>query len=181
MTRIYIVRHCKAAGQEPDAPLTEIGLQQAEELADFFAGKEVDVILSSPFERAYRSITPLADRLAADIVTDVRLTERVLSRTNHADWREMLRLAYEDMDLLYEGGESSNAAMSRAVSVVTEALGSGKKNIVIVSHGNLISLLLKHFDSRIGFDEWEVMSNPDVFLLTFPSWDKPSIRRIWEK
>lgn len=70
--------------------------------------------------------------------------------------------------------------MSRAASVVTEALNSGKKNIVIVSHGNLISLLLKHFDNRIGFKEWEGMTNPDVIQLTFLEEDKPSIQRIWK-
>ncbi|WP_435169352.1 histidine phosphatase family protein [Paenibacillus glycanilyticus] len=180
MKHVYIVRHCKAAGQEPDAPLSETGIRQAEELADFFSGREVDIILSSPFERAFRTIAPLAGRLGVDIATDDRLTERVLSGANHADWREMLRLTYEDPDLLYEGGESSNEAASRAVNVVTEALNSGKNNIVIVSHGNLISLLLKHFDNRIGFEEWEVMSNPDVFQLTFPA-GKPSIQRIWEE
>ncbi|ACS99590.1 histidine phosphatase family protein [Paenibacillus sp. JDR-2] len=180
MKQVYIVRHCKAAGQEPDAPLTEMGVRQAEELADFFSGRAVDFILTSPYERAFRTIAPLAGRLGVDIATDDRLTERVLSGANHADWREMLRLTYEDPDLLYEGGESSNEAMSRAVSVVTEALISGKNNIVIVSHGNLISLLLRHFDNRIGFREWEVMSNPDVFRLTFTE-DKPSIQRIWEE
>lgn len=181
MKQVYIVRHCKAAGQEPDAPLTEEGIQQAEELAEWFADKEIDSILSSPFERAYRTILPLAAKLGLDMALDDRLTERVLSGTNQEDWREKLRATYENLDIRYEGGESSAAAMNRAVSVVTEALNSGKKNIVIVSHGNLISLLLKFFDNRIGFSEWEAMSNPDVFQLTFPAEDKPAIDRIWNK
>ncbi|MCM3630824.1 histidine phosphatase family protein [Paenibacillus glycanilyticus] len=179
MKHLYIVRHCKAAGQEPDAPLTETGIQQAEELAEWFSNKEVDFILSSPFDRAYRTIFPLASRLGIEITLDNRLSERILSSENHADWREKLSKTYEDLDLCYEGGESSNAAMSRAVSVVVEALNSGKKNIVIVSHGNLISLLLKHFDRSIGFKEWEAMSNPDVFQLTFSAENKSSkISRI---
>ncbi|SFE73135.1 2,3-bisphosphoglycerate-dependent phosphoglycerate mutase [Paenibacillus catalpae] len=180
MKQVYIVRHCKAAGQEPDAPLTETGAKQAVELAEFFSGKEVDFILSSPFERAYRTITPLADRIGLDVALDNRLAERVLSSNIYEDWRERLRKTYEELDLCYEGGESSNLAMSRAASVVTEALNSGKKNIVIVSHGNLISLLLKHFDNRIGFKEWEGMTNPDVIQLTFLEEDKPSIQRIWK-
>lgn len=179
MKKVYIVRHCKASGQESDAPLTEVGVQQAEELSEWFSDKGIDLILSSPFERAYRTISPLAGKLGLDIVQEDRLIERVLSGTNQEDWREKLRRTYEDLDLCYEGGESSNAAISRAVSVVREALDSGGNNIVIVSHGNLISLLLKYFDNRIGFNEWEVMSNPDVFLLVF-SEDKPSVKRIWK-
>lgn len=31
----YLVRHCQATGQEPDAPLTETGQQQAIALADW--------------------------------------------------------------------------------------------------------------------------------------------------
>jgi Fructose-2,6-bisphosphatase len=180
MKQVYIVRHCKAVGQEPEAPLTEAGAQQAKGLAEFFSNKEVDRIISSPFERAFRTITPLAEKLGLEITLDNRLSERILSSESYADWRDRLRKTFDDLELCHEGGESSHAAMSRAVSVVTEALSSGKKNIVIVSHGNLISLLLKHFDSRIGFEEWEAMSNPDVFQLTFSAEGKPDIHRIWE-
>lgn len=175
---IYVVRHCKAEGQEPGAKLTDQGVRQAEELAEFLVAKNIDAIISSPFERACRTISPLADRLGIEIVSDDRLVERVLSSGNHPEWRDMLRRTYDDLELCFEGGESSSTAMRRAISVVMEALNSGSQNIVIVSHGNLISLLLKHFDNSIGFKEWAALSNPDVFQLTF-SEDKPSIHRIW--
>lgn len=90
----------------------------------------------------------------------------------------MLRKTYDDLDLCYEGGESSAAAMKRASSVIGEALESGYNNVVTMSHGNLISLLLRHFDDRFGFKEWESLSNPDVYHLTFDK-DAPGIRRIW--
>lgn len=178
MKNIYIVRHCKAEGQAPDARLTEIGEKQAKELTGFFSEKNIDSIISSPFERAYRTIKPLADKIEVKIVTDDRLTERVLSEKNDPDWRDMLLKTFDDLDVCYEGGESSKTAMSRAINVVTDVLNSSYKNTVIVSHGNLISLMLKHFDDWIGFQEWESMSNPDVYHLSFPT-DTPSISRIW--
>lgn len=180
MKHIYIVRHCQATGQEPDAPLTEQGQQQAVQLASFFAETAVDFILSSPFERAYRTVSPLAEKLGLKIVTDERLTERVLTGQNHPNWREMLQQTYDDLDLCYEGGESSRGAMERASSVVREVLESEHTHTVIVSHGNLISLLLKHFDSRIGFSEWESLSNPDVYHLSFAG-EQPAIARIWRE
>lgn len=176
--KVFVVRHCKAEGQEPGAKLTDQGARQAEELADFLADKEIDAIISSPYERAFRTISPLADRLGTEIVLDDRLVERVLSSGSHPEWRDMLRRTYDDLELIFEGGESSSSATRRAISAVMEALNSGSQNMVLVSHGNLISLLLKHFDNRIGFKDWEAMSNPDVFQLTF-SEDKPSIHRIW--
>lgn len=141
--------------------------------------KDIDCIISSPYERAYRTIKPLFNKIAVEIALDERLTERVLSDKNHPDWREMLRKTYDDLDLCFEGGESSNMAMKRVISVVMEVLKSGNRSIVLVLHGNLISLLLKHFDDRFGFNEWESLSNPDVFHLTFSAEEKPNIHRIW--
>lgn len=174
---IYVVRHCKAEGQEPEARLTDLGVIQAEELTDVLLKKDIHFIISSPFQRARHTITPLAEKLGIEVVLDDRLAERVLSNENQPDWLTMLRKTYDDLDLCYEGGESSNTAMSRAISVVKELLNSEYQNIVLVSHGNLISLLLKHFDGQIGFKEWEALSNPDLFHLAF-SEDKPHIYRI---
>ncbi|SFE70255.1 2,3-bisphosphoglycerate-dependent phosphoglycerate mutase [Paenibacillus algorifonticola] len=179
MNAIYLVRHCQAEGQEPDASLTAAGIEQAQQLASFLANKQIEGIISSPYERAYRTISPLADAIGLPIKMDERLTERILSGQNHPDWREMLRRTYEDMDLCYEGGESSRTATSRAVQVVNEALNSGWKNAVIVSHGNLISLLLKHLDRAVGFQEWEALSNPDVYELSFTD-EASSFKRIWK-
>ncbi|GBG05576.1 putative histidine phosphatase family protein [Paenibacillus agaridevorans] len=50
----------QADGQEPDAKLTELGIQQAVNLTEFLLDKDIDFIISSPFERAYRTIAPLA-------------------------------------------------------------------------------------------------------------------------
>lgn len=178
MKNIFVVRHCKAEGQAPDAPLTTIGVEQANKLAEFLADQAIDLIISSPFERAYATIKPLSDIIGVQIELDERLTERVLTDRNHPDWRDMLRKTYDDLDLCYEGGESSQTAMRRAICVVTEVLNREHTNIVLVSHGNLISLLLKHFDNRIGFEEWASLSNPDVFQLSFAD-DKLHIHRIW--
>lgn len=61
------------------------------------------------------------------------------------------------MELKLEGGESSSDAMKRIVEVV--------ENTFIVTHGNLISLLLKRFNKDFVFNDWKNLSNPDVFLL----------------
>ncbi|WP_279386466.1 histidine phosphatase family protein [Paenibacillus xerothermodurans] len=95
MRNVYVVRHCKADGQEPDARLTELGIQQAEVLAKFFLGKHIEFIISSPFERAYRTISPLADQIGVEVVLDDRLAERLLSSKNYPDWQDMLRKTFD--------------------------------------------------------------------------------------
>nr|WP_328797411.1 histidine phosphatase family protein [Lysinibacillus sphaericus] len=56
MSNIYVIRHCLAQGQSPDAPLTQTGIRQAESLADFFKDTTIHRIFSSPF---YAQSNPL--------------------------------------------------------------------------------------------------------------------------
>ncbi len=142
----YIVRHCKAAGQAPDAPLTPEGVAQATQLAEQLAALPIERIISSPFLRATQSIAPLAQRLSLPIATDVRLAERILSTADLSDWLAMLQSTFDDLDRCFEGGESSRAAMQRAAAVVRDVELHSAEVTLLVTHGNLMALLLKHFD-----------------------------------
>ncbi|MBS4175099.1 histidine phosphatase family protein [Bacillus sp. FJAT-49736] len=175
---IYLVRHCKAEGQSSDVPLTALGFQQAKMLAEFFQDKQIDLIISSPFTRAIQSIEPLANSSDLQIKEDERLSERVLSSEDCENWMEMLEDSFHDLDICYEGGESSRIAMNRATQVIEDVLIDSASNILIVTHGNLMSLMLKHYDQSFGFEEWKALSNPDVYCLKFDG-AAPQISRIW--
>ncbi|HEX8616907.1 MAG TPA: histidine phosphatase family protein [Thermoanaerobaculia bacterium] len=177
MRTLYVVRHCKAEGQEADAPLTAEGVAQSASLADFLANEKIERILSSPYVRATQSIAPLAQRLGLAIELDSRLVERVLSSAPSADWQERLRASFDDADLSFEGGESSREAMQRIVAVTSELQRHAARRTVLVTHGNLMALLLKYFDDSIGFSEWRALSNPDVYRVDFI--EPVSIRRLW--
>jgi 2,3-bisphosphoglycerate-dependent phosphoglycerate mutase len=180
-TTIYLIRHCQATGQEPDAVLTAEGERQAEKLADFLSDVPIARIVSSPFVRAVQSIKPLAHRLRLQIETDPFLQERILSDSPLPHWRENLRQTFEQLDLRFPGGESSREAMQRASAAVQDILLHQQPTevIAIVSHGNLSTLLLKHFDEAIGFSTWEAMTTPDVFCIQ-PDEAGVSITRIWQ-
>ena len=166
-TQLYLIRHCQANGQEPDATLSASGEQQAQQLAEHLSAAGITRIVSSPFVRAVRSIEPLAQRLHVQIETEPRLQERVLSTEPLPDWRAALRQTFEQLDLSFPGGESSRQAMQRASAAVQDILQTSQASdtVAIVSHGNLTTLLLKHFDDRIDFHTWQQMTTPDVFRL----------------
>ncbi|WP_285397171.1 histidine phosphatase family protein [Lysinibacillus sp. fls2-241-R2A-57] len=176
---IYIIRHCEAQGQSSAASLTEEGFHQAEDLADFFADKKIDRIIASPFSRAIQTIEPLSNRGNIEIEIDERLSERILSTTDLPDWYEKLQATFTNMELKFEGGESSNEAMKRIVHVVEETLKSDVEHTIIVSHGNIITLLLKHYNSDVDFQVWTHLSNPDVFQLSVKDYEV-SLEHIWE-
>jgi 2,3-bisphosphoglycerate-dependent phosphoglycerate mutase len=160
---LYFVRHCQATGQEPDAPLTEIGQQQAVTLADWLWEAQINRIISSPYVRAYQSIVPLSQRLRLTVEVDDRLVERVLCSTPLNDWREKLAETFMDLDLSFAGGESSRIAMSRGMAVIDEVTQRAESSVAIVTHGNLMTLILKMFDEQIGYTEWANLRNPDVY------------------
>lgn len=164
---LYLVRHCQAIGQQPNAPLTKIGQQQAIALADWLYEAEIELIISSPFVRAYQSILPLSKRLGLTIEVDAGLAERVLSSVPLDNWRELLAQTFIDLDLSFEGGESSRIAMIRGIAVVERVIQQTVKPAVIVTHGNLMTLILKYFDQQIGYIEWENLQNPDIYCLKF--------------
>jgi 2,3-bisphosphoglycerate-dependent phosphoglycerate mutase len=162
---LYLVRHCQATGQEPDAPLTEIGQQQAISLAGWLSDVSIGRIISSPFVRAYQSIVPLSEHLGLTIEVDNRLVERVLSPVPLDDWRQRLAETFIDLDLSFGEGESSRTAMMRGISVVDRAMQQTTDPVVIVTHGNLMTLILKYFNERVGYTEWENLQNPDVYCI----------------
>jgi 2,3-bisphosphoglycerate-dependent phosphoglycerate mutase len=176
---VYLVRHCQAAGQEPDAPLTPAGEAQAAALADFLAPLPIDRILSSPFRRARDSIAPFAARRALPVETDDRLVERFLSAMPLAGWREHLRKSFDDLDYCLPGGESSRTALTRAIAVLADLHRHPATGTVLVTHGNLLALLLRHGDERLGFAAWEALTNPDVYVAALTEPIKPA-RRIWK-
>lgn len=175
---LYLVRHCRATGQAPDAPLTPEGLAQARLLADLLIPHGIERILSSPFVRARDSIAPLATRLGIPVETDDRLIERVLTTEPLPDWPAHLARTFDDDDYRLTGGESSCTATARAVAVVDEAARHLARTTVIVTHGNLLALLLRHCDGRDGFAAWQALTNPDAYRVTLGEPSQPIVR-LW--
>ncbi len=176
----YLIRHCEAAGQAADAPLTETGRAQAVQLAERLAGLGIRRIIASPFRRAVDSAAPLARRLGLPLETDERLIERVLAGENLPDWREKLEQTFRDPDLCYPGGESSRQAAARGMAVLEEALAAaGGRPFALVSHGCLITLVLRELDPAIGFSDWARMTTPDVYRVTGSGSDW-HVSRAWD-
>lgn len=180
MKEIYLVRHCESTGQEPTANLTKNGEKQAQELVAFFVGKNIQTIFSSTYNRAIQSVEPLAEALNLTIQQDNRLTERVFSTVKMDDWMTWFRKGFENPDLVFEGGESGRDAQARIFNIMEEIFKSDDERVVVVSHGNLISLFLKIINPSFSFQDWTELTNPDIFLITSDfDTDQLSYERAW--
>lgn len=176
---LILVRHCRAAGQEPEAALTDEGLAQAGELSRFLSDYGIDFLAASRFRRARQSIEPYAAKAALPIHIDRRLNERTLAAEPLEDWQAVVRDSFDDQDLRAPGGESAREVLHRAWAGLDEVLGGGHALPLVVTHGNLMALVLHSVDSAFGYEGWKSLTNPDVYLLREEEPGAWSFERLW--
>jgi 2,3-bisphosphoglycerate-dependent phosphoglycerate mutase len=175
---IYWARHCQETGQEPDAPLTQEGHQQARRLAKFVREYGIERIVSSPYLRAIQSIQPFAKLSGCKIETDARLRERVLSPSPVPDWKDALRKSFDDQNYSLRGGETARTAGDRAEAVFNECIWR-RRTTIVVSHGYLTILLLIRLGRAISFEASLRLTNPDLFRIQV-SESAYEITRLWD-
>ncbi len=181
MDKLILVRHSETDGQHEDSPLTKLGVRQSQILSAFLerSGYKIDRIISSPFLRAVETIKPFAQNSGLTIETDNRLEERILSHEPLDDWEEVLHDTFKDPELKLTGGESSAEAKQRVLSLIDELEANEDGNILLVTHGNLLALLLQRFKHEVGFFDWKRLSRPDVFLVQKQGGEY-TVERVWE-
>ncbi len=179
LQRFLLIRHCQAVNQAPQAALTEVGRKQAEELASFLQQRAVDHIVSSSYARAQQSILPFAQRSGLRVNLDQRLIERRLADRHVKQWQQAIRKSFEDLNFRLPGGESGREVQARAWAALNATMEADYVLPVFVTHGNLISLLLNSLDSDFGYQQWESLSNPDVFQLEEHGQGQWQFERIW--
>lgn len=114
------------------------------------------------------AIVPVVYQLSNGIQS-LRLRPLELEEGHRVKVCELSPTFFLDLDLSFEGGESSRTAMTRGIAVVHQAMQEIANSVIIVTHGNLMTLILKYFNEQIGYAEWEKFQNPDVYRVKFSS------------
>ena len=176
---LILIRHCEATGQEPDASLTEIGQKQALTLTKFLTDYPIDHITTSEYLRAQQTIEPFAQMKGMSINRDSRFNERILSAEPIEHWQDIVRDSFDDHDLRAPGGESAREVLHRAWNGLNEVIGARYEMPAVVTHGNLLALVLHSLDYTFGFQGWKSLSNPDVFTLDDAGPGQMTFERVW--
>lgn len=180
LRQAFLVRHCQSSGPEPEAPLTPLGHQQAATLARYLRRFDIDHIIASPFRRALQTIEPFAQQVQLSIHHDDRFAERRLSIRPLEDWRHHIHQSFTDFDHRAPGGESSREAQRRGRAAIEAVLSQEHRLPIVVTHGNLLTLLLHSIDRTYGFAAWERLTNPDVYLVEVDVQGRYSFQHTWE-
>lgn len=148
------------------AELTDEGRDKALALVPLLEKFQIDHIISSPYKRAVQTVKPFSESTGIPIIIDDKLQERVLSTDPIEDWLKQLERTFIDKDLTFSGGESSNDALMRIHKALDKIFENKQMHhVAIATHGNILSVLINHYDPTFGFVQWQEMKNPDIFVL----------------
>lgn len=161
MNTIYFVRH----GENPanitrefsyravDYPLTPKGVEQARQTAEYFRGRPIDAVYSSPLKRAKET----AEQIAAAVGRPIAIVEE-FREINVGDLEGQpptdVAWALHDgilaewergtLDLPFPGGEDYLTVLARAKAGIREAVrGREGQRIVVVAHGGILKAAVR--------------------------------------
>lgn len=143
-------------------------MRQAQLLSIFLneLNSPIEKIVSSSSFRAIESIRPYANKTDIKIELDNRLNEFVLTDEPLEDWIEAIEDSFTDPNLKLPGGETANEAVARAEQVLEEIDQDPElSNVIIVTHRNLLSFILRKYNPNFNFDDWKQQNRQDIYLI----------------
>lgn len=170
MTTIYLVRHAHStySTDERNRPLSTQGKQDAEALVSVFQNIAVDHVYTSLYKRARETVQPLAANRGLAVKEQPNFAERVLAPGALADFQEAVRFVWEHPDENPYGGESNQVATERVVASTIELLRTHQDEVLVIgTHGNIMALLMQHFDAQYDYAFWQTLPMPAVYRLDF--------------
>ncbi|AGB16025.1 fructose-2,6-bisphosphatase [Halovivax ruber XH-70] len=181
-TTLYFVRHAHSPyvpNREAERGLSEQGRRDALHVARTLTEYDIDVVVSSPYTRAVETVQEIAEAVGTAVITESGFRERTLAESHVADFEKAISRVWKDPSFSWEGGESNEVAQERGIAAVERTLERWTgEDIVIGTHGNLLTLILNYYDETYDFEFWQQLSMPDIYQVTFEK-DRPSrIERI---
>ena len=193
MAILLLVRHAlteatgrRLSGWMPDVHLSERGREQARSLAERLRPVRISALYSSPLERCRETAEPLAEARRLEIreledLGEVRYgdwTGRTLAQLSKTKlWRSVQTTPSA---VRFPGGETLLEVQERAVRQAADIAGAHPGRVVaLVSHGDVIRLLLAHYAGlHVDLFQRLVVSPASVSIVAVPDGAGPGIPRI---
>ena len=157
MKKIYFVRHGATAGNENNefqlgtVPLSDMGLKQAQFVAERFKSISIDVIIASNMERAAKTADTVAKILDKEVIYTTLFQEILrpsFVRGKKKDVPEVIKIMedvkvnFENPDWHHSDEENFFDVKNRAIKSLEFIQSRSEQNILIVTHGNFLMMLI---------------------------------------
>lgn len=160
---VYFVRHGQSEANlgnfsygDHDSPLSTLGRDQAERIAERCKKIEIDVIIASTMRRARETAEKIATATGKPFETSELFIERRMPTSIEQSRGELGGKAFETWkdtmyveDARFEDGENFQDIKSRAGSVLAYLEKRKEERVIVVAHGFLLRMIL----ARLLFGE----------------------------
>lgn len=161
---IYLLRHCDYDNPRNILPgrlpvlLSKKGVAKANQLAEYFADKNITTIYSSAVERC-KQTAEIISQSKIPVTFDKRILETLSAYQGY--WGENLHQdGYHFFSHSKElGGENLNDIKNRMADFWNEIIPNLKGNIIICSHGDPLQVLYSYIHDLPTVDDNEVEAN----------------------
>lgn len=185
LTHVYMIRHAESPyiqGQEKTRGLSEKGCQDAQCVADILQGEQIDVFISSPYARAIQTIETTAKQADREIKLEPDFRERELGAWAECceHFAQAVEHVFANREFAFAGGESNAVAGERGLAALQEVLDHHRgKKVAIGIHGNIMTIIMNHYDPSYDFSFWKKTSMPDIYKLSFEEDQLIQVERLW--
>lgn len=185
MIKIYLIRHCEAAGNlkksfqgHTDCDITDDGAKQLEYLKERFSDMQIDKAYSSPLIRAYKTAVAAVGDRNIEIIRDEHFIEQNVGVLEAMPFENMSS-TYPDFWYLWdnepqnfepEGGERVRDVYERiwqGIKMIADNPENEGKTVVVASHGAAIRALMCRLTfgdiEKLAYTPWS--TNTAVSLL----------------
>jgi broad specificity phosphatase PhoE len=161
MNQLHFVRHGEGqdnatkrfSSRRVDNSLTERGILQANQTADFLAERSIDEIYSSPMKRAFETAQIIATRLEKELTVlenfrEVNVGDMEGQHFNDETWGLYHSITSQwfegKSEVAFPGGESYTTMWERWQNGLVQILeGKTDRNILLVAHAGIFIATLK--------------------------------------
>jgi len=155
--KVYFIRHGESASnaqdihQFPNVPLSEKGQEQARKLAERFSNIDFDLLVSSTFRRARETADIVNTKhnkeiLESPLFAETKRPSEILGKEYRSTEARAIHNALvshrNDPDWRYSDEETFTELLERGLQALQFLVGHKAERIVVVSHGDIIRLLL---------------------------------------
>lgn len=172
---IYFIRHGQTnwnAQQliqgQTNIPLNDVGIAQAQQMAQSLQGITFDKVFCSPLDRALQTCKAVVD--ADQITIDNRLIERDFGEFEGQSLQLMLTHGFWNATFPqnYDHAESLFDAINRVYSFLDEILQNyPHKNVLIVAHGGVGMIVQSYFHGKPQDGDYLTYLVKNCQVLTF--------------
>ena len=161
-TIIYLTRHGqtlwnieKRLQGRGNSPLTEDGIERAKELRDRIKNIHIDIIYSSPIERALTTANIIKGDKSIEVITDDGLMEMCFGdyegqitdevMKENPDW-DIILIMKGNTELAAPNGENLAEVRDRVARTMNKIIEANRgKTILIVAHGITLKAIMYYF------------------------------------